>query len=198
MQPGDRIRIHNQFLTTNSDFAENAWTFICVNTESGDDLVAATSLRDAFESLWETYLNGHVHGNINGHKLLFWKALNGQSDFLPMTELSWSLNLSSTDQPLALQTAALVRFGVTNGRRAAGKYIYGMREDSQNMSRLNSNSMAALVQWGVHVADGLTTSDGFYRPCLEDIDAGSDIFDGTVLVREITSTQRRRKPGVGA
>lgn len=197
METGDRVRVETQFLTINNDFSENVWYFLAQGVNSIADDQAIIAIRDALQTLYTTHLAPITHGDLNGHQCVFYKALSGQTEFLPIGALPWTLPYPTNSEPLPLNAAGLVRFTVANGRRDAGKYLPGLTEATQNMSRFNSTAIARMAAWGLAVADGLNTAVGNFLPILTDIDAGWDGFTGAVTVRELVRSQRRRIPGVG-
>lgn len=200
MVVGSRLIIQNKFLHGGADFAMNVWKFIVTASSGDNDATQMADIAAAFESLWETYLNGFVHGDVEGTQITFYKAPPGGGEYSHIGDVDWAISLSTNSEPGALSNAALVKFGVSGRKRDAGKFIYGLREDIQRASRLNSAAMTGIALWGANIADGIVTTSVTINPILEPgypEDLSIYYFNGSASCRQITSPMAKRKPGRG-
>lgn len=146
------------------------------------------SLHDSFHSTeCELYVYDFVAHQFNGTAQIGWTTTDG----------------GSAVHALANQDAALVKFFTAVGRRQARKYISGYTEGLRNGNTWEATALGQLAAWAAILDDALIAGAVTVVPCTFNLDVASllyetdELFNGVTAVDTFSSTQRRRKPGVG-
>jgi len=147
-----------------------------------------TLLTNTFDSTEvELYVYDSVLHQFDGTAQAGWTTFNGTS---------------ATDA-LANSAALLVKFFTNKGRRQGRKYIAGYTEGNRTYNSWVSATLATALAWSALLDDALITGSVTCTPCVFNTSVGStlyettELFNGVTAVDTFSSTQRRRKPGVG-
>lgn len=173
-------------------------TFYVKNTggSSVNDSGALTGIQNWVHSIWNPNL-----GQLSTEWFSDTIQVYNVTQDAPLGEIAWgsALQGTNTNDSLPYQIAALVTFPTGVKRSLGKKYFAGFTEAGTDGAGIITSGLGgALANMAAAIMTGITAGTTTFTIGNYQLDLGVFVPYISALVETLLSTQRRRKPGVGA
>lgn len=203
LNANDVVRLTLYLTAHEGDIANLVFHYLATAGSGADEGTVLTDLADHLETALTTVAS-RIKTTVGTYAAVMWKWNTSLHQWDGVaSEATTGFVGTGTGDVYTQQVAGQIDFHTDVPRRQGRKYILGFDEVAITAGELaaatitNMLTCAALMDNAV-ISDGVTFAPGVYNT-----DSASnyyevfEVFNGTVGVETYTSTQRKRKPGVG-
>ncbi|MCK4958244.1 MAG: hypothetical protein KAT00_02570 [Planctomycetes bacterium] len=195
VDPGDVIRVAVKMLQ-DSESMVNVYHFqhtgAIAQTDGDVHAAMQTYIQNAYDGIEPIISEDVIQDSMDTYNV---------TQDRPMFSAAWpgTFQGDDTSGPLPLQNAYLLTFTTATKNSLGKKFVPGMTENqSAGSGILVGAAIAELVQFGIDLLAGFTVNAQTFKPGNYRSDTATFILWLAAIVETLSSTQRRRKPGVGA